>query len=306
MGYHVGPKKVWLKSRETGLEVYSVHEVVGADPKNFSQRVLKNQFGETQTLGFDTESVFWGADKIEGADLASFEYVGSEYFKDKNHAYYYSHLISDDASNFVLFDEFVKDTKNVYFAGGVFSDDAPNFARVGPVDSRYYRDSKTCWYFVSPLPGATPSLIKSLAKNYAVDDKNVFYETTPIEGAEIASFEILKSDHSRDAKGVYFQSQTILGADPGSFEIIDDRISRDKSNCYYYGYPLDRADPGSLEIIDEFYIKDASHVWLNGTLIDGADPKTFRVIAGPGGRSRDAKYEYDMYERVNGSGNTAK
>ena len=299
-GYHIGKTKVWYKNHENGLEVYSVHQVIGADAPTFREKTFTNKQGTSQTLGVDAQHVFWGWELIEGADLATFEYVGSGYFKDKNYAYSFANRLSEDAANFELIGDFVRDSKNVYFASSVFSDDAPNFQRVGPIESKYYRDSKRCWYFISPIAEADPNTIRSLGGNYAADQEHIFYEMNLLEGADQATFQILPLEYSRDAIHVYYQSLPLEDAQADSFKVLNFRYSVDASRCYYYGFPIKDAAPLSFQVIDEYYTKDASHVWINGTLIDGADPATFRVIQGPGGKSRDANYEYDMEQRVGG------
>ncbi len=296
MGYHKGKTKVWLKSPNAGY--YVVQEVAGADPKTFYSKSLANKEGATQIFGFDAQHVFWGSSPVEEADLASFEYVGSEYSKDKSHGYCQSRKLTDDAAHFEIYDEFGRDSKNVYFAGGVFSDDAENFVRVGDADSRYYKDSTRCWYSISEIAQADPKTMRHLGKDYAADEKHVYHEMNRIDAASPLSFALLDHEFSRDAKSVFFQSEPIEGADPATFKVRNERIGTDKNHCYYYGAVIGEADPATFEVIDDFYCKDAKHVWINGGLITGADPATFRVVDGPAGKSRDAKNEYDMAERA--------
>lgn len=296
MGYHVGKTKVWLKSPKSGMDIYAVDEVVGADPKSFTSRTLTNKEGATDTVGFDATSVFVGAKKVAGADLKTFSYVGISYFKDKKHAYYQSTRISDDSAHFELVGEFARDSKNVYFGGGVFSEDAPHFARLG--QSRYYKDQATCWYSISPMKDADPATLQSLGGDYAADGARVFHQMNEIEGAIPGSFRPLEHDYSRDEKSVFYQSEKIGGADAATFRVLDELHAVDQEHCFYYGQILEGADPKTFAPIDNFYAKDAKHVWLNGAVIEGADPSTFRVIDGPAGKSRDSKYEYDMGKRV--------
>jgi hypothetical protein len=300
MGYHVRKTKVWLKSPRSGMEIYAVNEVVGADPKTFQSKELSNQQGATYLAGIDAKNVFVGEKRVEGADIASFEYIGAGYFKDKNAGYHFENRITSDAKNFVFEDEFARDSKNVYFGGNVFSEDAKRFARVGKPGSHYYKDSAKCWYSIHELEGADPSTLRYLGKDYAADRERVYYQMNVVTGADAGSFRILKQLYSRDKQNVYYQTEPIDGADPESFRVLDERYGVDNDHCFFYGGVLNGADPKTFQPLDPFYAKDAKHVWINGNAIEGADPATFQVIDGPAGKSRDAKHQYDMDQRLGG------
>lgn len=299
MGYHVGKTKVWIKSPRSGVEIYSIDEVMGANPKTFYSKTIANKDGVGQLVGFDDRNVFWGADQIEGADIASFEYVGSEYFKDKAHGYHLANRLTEDVAHFQMYDEFAKDSVNVYFGSRVFSDDAPNFCRVGDLPSRYYKDSAHCWYFIYPISGADPLSLRYLERDWATDERHVFHQMNEIEHADPKTFEPLKFDFSRDRESVFMASVRIENADPSTFVVLSEQMSSDEKHCFYNGGILVDADPKTFHLIDEFYAKDSTHVWVNGIVIDGADPKTFEVTEGAGGKSKDAHYQYDMAERTN-------
>ena len=206
MGYHIGKTKVWIKSPRSGMEIFSVNEVVGADPKTFYSKTLTSRDGRSQVIGFDARSVFWGFEQVEGADTNTFEYVGSEYFKDKSHGYHFANRISEDAPHFELYDEFARDSTNVYFGGSVFSDDASNFVRIGEAPSRFYKDRIRCWFFISPISEADPATIRYIGKDYAMDEKRVFHQMNVIDSADPASFKTLQHDFSCDERAVGRQS----------------------------------------------------------------------------------------------------
>lgn len=297
MGYHVGPNKVWIKRPQSGMEMYSVKEVVGADPKTFYSRMLENNLGRSLLVGFDEQQVFWGDEIVAGADKNSFEYVDGEYFKDKNYVYHLADRMSEDVDDFEMYDDFGRDATNVYFGGRVFSDDAANFSRVGPQQSRFYRDRSRCWFFISQIQNADQSTLQYVDGDYAKDGTHVFYQSTLIETALPGSFRWLEHEFSCDEKKVFFQSLVLQNADPNTFQVLDERTGIDKERCFYNGRSLEEADARSFRLIDKFYAADANRVWLNGILIKGADPESFRVVDGPAGKSRDAKYEYEMADR---------
>jgi hypothetical protein len=298
MGYHIGKTKVWHKSPGSGLQVYTVSELEGADLETFKARTLVNKNGDSTTIGVDARSAFWGCKKINGADPATLEFVAGPYFKDKNAAYYQQYRLSNDVEHFEAFGPFVRDAQNVYFAGEVQSDDAPHFVRVGNDSSSYYKDSKFCWHFIYKIEGADPASFRQLQGDYAADAHFVYSEMDRIEDADVKTFQILERNYTRDARHVFLKSLTIEGADPASFRVVNDDLGLDARQCYFVGGVLSDADPKTFKAIDRFYAKDAKHVWVNGNLIEGADPATFEVLDGSAGRSKDGKYQYNLEKRM--------
>lgn len=300
-GYHIGMDKVWYKT-STGTW-YDVTEVFDADPKTFVVRTLKSSVypGSSADYGMDQKSVFWASRKIEGADLGSFEYLCSDYCKDKHAVYYMTQVLTDDLAHFeVISRDFVKDSKAVYFGNDVFSEDPAHFSWVGEENSGYFKDSNKCWYGIYELKNADPATIRYLGINTAADAKRIFHEMNEVEGAEIATYQILDADYSKDARQVYFQGQAFGLADPATFRVIGNNYSADHKHCYYYTSPLSNADPATFLIIEEGYTKDARQVFINGTPIEGADPATFRILNAAAGCSCDDKHAYAMDQPIKG------
>lgn len=282
---------------------YSVREVLGADPKSFVVRELQSKTypGSTAFFGMDQHSVFWADTKIEGADLATFEYLCSWYSKDKQGAYYMAQRISEDLAHFeVLSYQFVKDSKSVYFGSDVFSDDPVHFARVGAETSSYYKDSKHCWYDIYEIKGADPSSFRFLGLKTAADASHVYHEMNEVEGVELQSYQLLERDFSKDARQVYRQGIRLKEADPATFRILSDDYSLDARHVYYMLNPIPDADPVTFTLVDEFYAKDARRVFLSEKVIEGADPASFRVLNASAGCSCDAHYAYTMEKRIQG------
>lgn len=296
-GYHRGKDKVWYKS-STGMG-YLVSELKGVDVSTFSIRSLKSSInGQTCDFGVDATQVYYGADRIEGADVASFEYVYSGYSRDKNGLFYMSSLLSRDVAHFaVVGDDFVRDAQNVYFGSNVFSDDAAHFAQVGGDGSDFYKDSHRCWHFINEIQGADPATFRHLGADYAADARHLYFHMNPMEGADSRSFQILTEKYSKDARRVYLESQPIEGADPASFRILDAYHTLDAKRCYYSSQVIPDADPATFQLVDSGYAKDAQRVFLLGKVIEGADPGTFRVQNNAAGISSDASHYYTMWDR---------
>ena len=300
-GYHIEKDKVWYKT-SVGMD-FQVSEVVGADPKTFAEHELASKTfpGATAYYGLDKDHVFWTANKIEGADLATFEYVCNNYSKDKNAVYYMSDRLTEDLANFVVVDhDFVKDAKNVYNGGQVFSVDPAYFIAVGGADAGYYKDRYKCWYGIYELQGADPLTLHYLGPKTAADAKHVYHEMNDIEGADQKTYQVLEHDYSKDAQSVYLQYSRIEGADPATFRVLGSNYSQDNRHCYYFMTPILNADPATFRLHDEFYAKDVRQVYCNGIVIDGADPATFRVLNGPAGCSCDAQHAYSLTNRIEG------
>ncbi len=300
-GYHIGKDKVWYKS-SAGMS-YNVTEVVGADPATFAERELSSKVfpGSTAFYGMDKNSVFWAGGKIEGADLASFEYLTSQYSKDKHAVYYMAHPLTDDLAHFaVVSHDFVKDSKAVYFGGNVFSEDPAHFAPVGDESSGYFKDSQQVWYGIYELKGANPATFRYFGPKTATDGTHIYHEMNEIEGVDLKTYQLLEQDYSKDAQHVYLKSETIAGANPATFRILGHDYSVDNKYCYHHGMVISQADPATFQLIDDFYSKDAKQVFVNGDPIEGADPATFRVLNSSAGCSCDAHYAYNMANRIAG------
>ncbi len=300
-GYHIGKEKVWYRT-STGVS-YNVEEVMGADPKTFEERVLKSKTHpeSSASFGVDRNSIFWAETKIEGADLATFEFLCSWYSKDKNAAYYMGKRLSDDMAHFEIVSyQFVKDSKYVYFGSTVLSEDPTHFSSVGGEGSGFYKDSKKCWYDIYELKDADPITFHYLGTKTAADANRVYQEMNEVFGADLNTYQILAFDYAKDAHQVYQKSIVMAGADPATFRVLSDIYSLDAKQCYYYMTTIPNADPATFELIDEYYAKDARSVFTTGNVIEGADPTTFRVLNGSAGCSCDARFAYTMEKRING------
>jgi|GEM_PF-1030116 len=330
MGYHVGKTKVWYKQSASGYEFYRVTEVYGADPGTFKVEILVSPDNpkDSLTYGLDKNGVFLYDSQIEGADPATFEYLGIRYAKDKQAVYFMGQRISGEPAQFSLFDRsFGKDSQHIYSGGSSISDDPEHFTKIGDETSVYYKDRQLCWYEHREIKGADAATFRVIDGQTAADAQQAYFRHESIEGALPASFRPVSGDYYRDAKQVFYQNMLledadaasfrqvspevfadkqgvflrhvhILGADPATFEILNDYFERDAKRCYYSGIVLKGADPKSFQVLGNAYAKDARQVYYNDNLIEGADPATFRILNEISGCSCDAKYAYAWDVRI--------
>jgi len=299
-GYHIGKDKVWYKN-SLGMDI-RITEIVGADAKTFVvQSFTSKVTSRASEYGKDQSSIYYGGSALPGCDVASFEYVGGGYSKDKNRVYYTSDVLCDDVAHFeMLDDQFAKDAARVYFGNSIFSEDAAHFKRIGDATSNYYTDRYKCWYGIYELKGIDPKKLRYIGPDAATDETKVFYQMNEVEGADVKSYQILDKQYTKDARQVYREGQAIAGVDPATFRILDQHYTLDHQQCYYDLQAIPMADPATFQLVDEFYAKDAHSVFISEKRIEGADPATFRVLNGNAGCSCDAHYAYNMENRIQG------
>ena len=132
------------------LEDYFDHNPVknNSDPKHYP-------YSKT------TFDVYYGTQKIEGANARSFEVLNHGYAKDVWGVYYLGRKIKEAHSHRfeVLAPNYAKDTWNVYYQNKV-------------------------------IDGANPSSFKVLGQGYAKDVWNVYYHAQKLEGANPATFKV--------------------------------------------------------------------------------------------------------------------
>jgi hypothetical protein len=299
-GYHVSKDKVWFKSVD-GIS-YRTYIVEGADSKTFQARELvSKRSGEKLEFGFDQQQVFFGVDKLEGADPASFEYLFANYAKDRHVVYYMAQQITEDVKHFVQVSfNFAKDSLHVYYGAEVFSDDPTHFTRVGDETSNFFKDSKKCWYNTSELTNADPATLRFLGFDFAADKQKVFYEMDEIVGADQKTMRALALGYAKDIHHVYQKAEVIAQADPATFRLLTDDYSLDALHCFCGGKWIEGANPSTFKIVDPYYSKDDKQVFLGSLLIQGADPATFRVLNSSAGCSCDAHAAYALDKPIKG------
>lgn len=192
--------------------------------------------------GKDSKQVFYYSGVIEGADAASFEYLGGSYSKDKNRGYTVDKPISDDGAHFAIVPN-PEDTESNRTAAGIV----------------YARDSRQVYHSLMVLEGADPASFRYVPMfngyDLACDKRAVYWQSKPIEGADGQTFVRVTAVHFKDKNKVW-----------GLF------LGRD-----VHWVQLPEADAVSFTKLDQFYAKDKNKVYYETKVVEGADPVTFKV-----------------------------
>ncbi len=211
-------------------------------------------------------------EKIEGADLATFEYINGWYSKDKKNVYIATDPIEGaDTATFIT----LPDSKGFF---------------------RYAKDKNTTYYGGKPVVYAHAKSFKALLADFGMDDTNLFYEGKIVNGADPATFQFITSQYPFYAKDMnqvyvsdYHSSPIIAGADPATFTTIpssDDKsgvlvsqYSKDKTHVFWFTHLVSEADPKTFTLTrseyDSAHAKDENSVFMSGEIISHADPGTF-------------------------------
>jgi len=187
----------------------------------------KQVVGETRNSIFQILDwqlfIFWQNLITQKVDLDSFSHFRWNYFKDKDHIYYYElsyprelKILEDadlDSFEVLVGTDYSKDNKHVYI-----------------------QDLKIKW--------AKPKTFKVLTNNYWKDDERVFLNWKEIEWADPGSFEVLidegsPEDYSKDNKHVYIQDLKIKWAKPKTFKVLDKNYTKDDESVFFYWKKID-------------------------------------------------------------------
>ena len=147
----------------------------------------------------DKNNVYYDFQKIEGADIKTFEPEGFFIGKDKKGVYYKTHKINgiDVNSTEVLENEFYKDKNNIYYRNKKLENFKPeNFEVISSslVGQNFY-------YFTKDENNNTKFIL--------LENKNVDAET----------FEVLDEEYTKDKNNVYYKGKILKGADVKTFDI---------------------------------------------------------------------------------------
>jgi DKNYY family len=148
-----------------------------------------------QPIGFsyatNTDGVFYGGDKVQGADIASFTALSYYYAKDKKRVYYQSGELEGAAtSTFEIIPT---------------SSTGPNAAR----DAKFVHSEFT------PLP-LDPKSARVVGDNFLADDTAVYFTNTKVIGADPSTFTFLGFNYGVDAAGLWSGEQFVTNRTAGS------------------------------------------------------------------------------------------
>ncbi len=149
----------------------------------------------------DKNNVYYDFQKIEGADIKTFEPEGFFIGKDKKGVYYKTHKINgiDVNSTEVLENEFYKDKNNIYYRNKKLENFKPENFEV--ISSSLVGQNEDFYYFTKDENNNTKFIL--------LENKNVDAET----------FEVLDEEYTKDKNNVYYKGKILKGADVKTFDI---------------------------------------------------------------------------------------
>ena len=149
----------------------------------------------------DKNNVYYDFQKIEGADIKTFEPEGFFIGKDKKGVYYKTHKINgiDVNSTEVLENEFYKDKNNIYYRNKKLENFKPENFEV--ISSSLVRQNEDFYYFTEDENNNTKFIL--------LENKNIDAET----------FEVLDEEYTKDKNNVYYKGKILKGADVKTFDI---------------------------------------------------------------------------------------
>ena len=176
----------------------------------------------------DKNSVFVnGSIEFKNLDTPSFEWVNTNYVKDKFGVYINS--LSTDLKKIVEADP------------ATFVDARPSPITVLDAEDKNYL------YFSGEIIMKKEAGMKYLDYFYSKNNVSVFYKNKIIIGADLSTFKSIGADgvfvmdaiergYAKDKKHVYMNGKVIIGADPATF-VSTDRVYywKDKNNQYLFG-----------------------------------------------------------------------
>ena len=149
----------------------------------------------------DKNNVYYDFQKIEGADIKTFEPEGFFIGKDKKGVYYKTHKINgiDVNSTEVLENEFYKDKNNIYYRNKKLENFKPENFEV--IFSSLVGQNEDFYYFTEDENNNTKFIL--------LENKNVDAET----------FEVLDEEYTKDKNNVYYRGKILKGVDVKTFDI---------------------------------------------------------------------------------------
>jgi len=243
----------------------------------------------------DSDSVYYGCRKIQGADPITFQYLGSKfksngerplgasYAKDKSHAYLFGSRIEGvDLATFVYIGgRYAKDKKNIFYNDYSYG---------------YYENGKD---------GRTLDVdvvtFQYLGGEYTKDKNDTYYKNFPI-GGDLSTFQYVDGEYAKDKNNVYeFGGVYIKKAiDPSTLQSLGEGFVKDKNNVYYsFGFEIVKgvANPAAVYPIGKGFFRDTDNIYYRmAGKIEGADLATFEVL--DEGYSKDKNNVYYFMRKI--------
>ena len=167
----------------------------------------------------DKNNVYYDFQKIEGADIKTFEPDGYSIGKDKTGVYYKTHKINgiDVNSTEVLENEFYKDKNNIYYRNKKLENFKPENFEV--ISSSLVGQNEDFYYFTEDENDNTKFIL--------LENKNVDAET----------FEVLDEEYTKDKNNAYYKGKILKGVDVKTLDIYYNKSDngykiKDKNKVY--------------------------------------------------------------------------
>lgn len=293
------------KNNVYSLENGWIQRVNGANPKTI--KVL-NQFYLK-----DDKNVFFNDKKILGADANSFIALDKEngYAKDKNTVYYFGQKV--EGANVKTFEvisdgEYSKDDKNVYASGEIIKGADSKTFREFP-ETSYSRDKNNLYYYFGDdkfLGKIDENNFEFLNHSIVRNGNEIYFYGKKLKLKDSKEFKLIKNSHiiftgssiivyGKDDENVYVVTpddapeniRIIENADKDTFEVMENnRYSKDKNNIYYLGnygiVKLEDVDKVSFVISEQFpFSYDRKNVYYAGKKVNGVTSAGLKVIRRP-------------------------
>jgi hypothetical protein len=316
VGYEIrGDKVIWNSWQGDGL-FGKWSEAVVTDEHGF-------QILQPEGYAKNTQDVFHGGAKVDGADAATFQLLEKQggLAKDAKRVYDRGAVIegADPASFERTGMEGLGRDKKDYYLGTkpLHVRDMASFKVLdanacGKDDKIWARDSLD--YYVSRVatPIADPATFQVIQSWYAKDARQVYFGSEVLAGADAASFQGIggeSGEFAKDSKNVYWQGKVVEGCDAATFQLLKYRFAKDSKHayfCYSSGSPphaLPDSDGQIFEVIGPSsqgfgYAKDAKQVYQGANVITGADPATFVVDPSDPEKASDKNRRYQYGKPV--------
>ncbi|OGG87319.1 hypothetical protein A3B87_01790 [Candidatus Kuenenbacteria bacterium RIFCSPHIGHO2_02_FULL_39_13] len=215
-----------------------------------------------------TFSVDSGRRIPNNADVGSYEFLGYQYSKDKNHVYHNNRIMSDKPESAkYLGGNYVTDGEHVYIMG--FPTEKLDINSFEYLKYEFAKDKNGVYRNSTLILGASPDTIKIINKYYVMDDKNLYFvnydnKNFAFDNLDYDTFVILATRFVKDKSHVYYQGSIIPEADVGSFECLGEWYQKDKNFVYFQGEIIEEADADSFLLINGYFGKDKHHSYFLG------------------------------------------
>ena len=169
-------------SKDKNNVYYHFQKIEGADIKTFEP--------EGYSIGKDKVGVYYETHKVNGVDVNSFEYLKNDFFKDKNNVYYKNKKLEIfKPKNFEVIDySLVKQNEDLYY----FTEDENNNTKFVPLESK----------------NVDIDTFQILDDDYAKDKNNTYYKGKIFKEADSKTLDKYYNENDngykiRDKKKVY-------------------------------------------------------------------------------------------------------